>query len=116
MRNNTRENMNKKLVVVRKRMLQLARKAQGTIIGTAMTVILIVCILVCGLYIVYNIETAMTSSGCFTESSWYQVYQQFVNATQTVFTLLPVAIIVIVSAFMLATLFGWLGGGRRGGR
>ena len=108
--------MNKKLVVVRKRMLQLARKAQGTIIGTAMTVILIICILVCGLYIVYNIETAMTSTGCFTESSWYQVYQNFVNQVQTVFTLLPVAIIVIVAAFMLAVLFGWLRGGRGGGR
>ena len=104
--------MNKKLVVVRKRMLQLARKAQGTIIGTAMTVILIICILVCGLYIVYNIETAMTSTGCFTESSWYQVYQNFVNQVQTVFTLLPVAIIVIVAAFMLAVLFGWLRGGK----
>ena len=109
--------MNKKLVgrVLRKA-LQLGKKAAFSIIGTAMTVILIICILVCGLYIVYNIENAMTSSGCFTESSWYQVYQNFVNATQTVFTLLPVAIIVIVAAFMLATLFGWLGGGRGGGR
>ena len=108
--------MNKKLVVrVLRKALQLGKKAAISVIGVAMTVIMIVCILVCGLYIVYNIESAMVSSGCFTESSWYSIYQQFVNTTQTVFTLLPVAIIVMISAFILATLFGWLGGGKSGG-
>ena len=91
-----------------------SRIAQGTVVGTAMTVILLICIMVCGLYIVYNIENAMTSTGCFTESSWYNIYQNFVNTVQTVFTLLPVAIIVIVAGFILAVLFGWLRG--RGGR
>ena len=103
-------------VRVLRRALQLGKRAALSVLGTAMTVILLICILVCGLYIVYNIESAMTSSGCFTESLWYQVYQNFVNATQTVFTLLPVAIIVIVSAFMLSVLFGWLRAGSGGGR
>ena len=83
------------------RIKRIASKiAQGTVVGTAMTVILLICILVCGLYIVYNIESAMTSTGCFTDSSWYTIYQNFVNTVQTVFTLLPVAIIVIVAGFI----------------
>jgi len=97
--------------------VQVLKNKRGqttTVISTAMTVIILVCIVVCGLFIVYSIENAMVSTGNFNESSWYTIYQQFVSTIQTVFNLLPVAIIVVVAGFVLAILMRWVYGG--GGR
>ena len=93
------------------------RKAQtGTVISTAMTVVILICVIVCGLFIVYAIEDAMLSTGNFTQSDWYTIYQNFVDTITTVFNLLPVAIIVVVAGFVLAILMRWVFGGRGGGR
>ena len=77
--------------------------------------VVLVSVIVVGLYIVYAIEDAMISVGNFTQSSWYNIYQSLVNTVTTLFNLLPVAIIVMVAAFVLAILLRWvIGGGGRG--
>jgi len=72
-------------------------------------VILIVTVII-GLYIVTQIESSMSLSG----SSWYTPYNNFVTSMQTVFTLLGIAVLVIVAAFILGTLTGLFGGGEVG--
>jgi len=90
------------------------KKAQATVISTAIIVVVLVCVIVVGLYIVYAIEDAMISIGNFSSSSWYAIYQNFVDTIATVFNLLPVAVIVLVAAFVLLVLIRWtLGGGGR---
>ena len=88
-------------------------KGQATVISTAMLIVVLVSVIVVGLYIVYAIEDAMISVGNFSSSSWYGVYQNFVDTVATVFNLLPVAIIVIVAGFVLAILIRWTLGGER---
>jgi len=88
-------------------------RGQATVISTAMLIVVLVSVIVVGLYIVYAIEDAMISVGNFSSSSWYAVYQNFVDTVATVFNLLPVAIIVIVAGFVLAILIRWTLGGER---
>ena len=97
-------------------MKKLNKKGQSAVISTAMMVVVLVCTIVVGLYIVYAIEDAMISVGNFTQSNWYNIYQNFVDTVGTVFNLLPVAVIVTVAAFVLAVLLRWVIGGGGGGR
>jgi len=73
----------------------------------ALSAVILIVTVVIGLYIVTQVESSMSLSG----SNWYTPYNNFVTSMQTVFTLLGIAVLVIVAAFILGIYtwhFNWL--------
>ncbi len=85
------------------------RKGQVGLAGIAIAAVVLICTVVIGLYIAAQVESSMNLTG----TNWATPYNNFVTAVQTGFTLLGVAFMVIIAAFMLRLLMGLAGGGGR---
>ena len=85
------------------------RRGQVGLAGIAIAAIVLVCTVVIGLYIAAQVESSMNLTG----TNWATPYSNFVTSVQTGFTLLGVAFMVIIAAYMLRILMGLAGGGSR---
>ena len=58
---------------------------KGTLTATAIGFVVLVCAVVIGLFIVSQIEGAMTQSGFNSSSAWWTPYQNFVSMMKIAF-------------------------------
>jgi len=95
-----------------KRVKELGRKAQSLLTAVVMTAISLVILVIISTFIAFNVEKVMSNIGGFNESTWYQIYVDFVNTAQSIFPLIAIAVIVMVCMFMLGYILRMISGGR----
>ena len=84
----------------------------NSLLKIGLLAIMLIVATVLGLYIVQTVENTMINAGFNSSSTWWTPYQNFVSAVKPSFTLLGVAVIVMIIAVVLFYLFKILPEGR----
>jgi len=104
--------MLKRVKKVLKKIVELGKRAASALTATVLTAISLIILVVIGTFIAFSVEDVMKGIGGFNESTWYDIYTNFVSTVQNVFPLIAIAVIVLVCMFILGyVLRSVLGGG-----